>query len=87
MVNTTANLDGILPDPILHVFRPGRLELLLADGAGVITEGGIVRSADPCLWRALLGGIAFCTGASFGGGICVGDGLVVVDLAGFNPIL
>jgi hypothetical protein len=35
----------------------------------------------------LLRGIAFCTGASFGGGICVGDRLVVVDLARFDPIL
>lgn len=69
MVNATADLDGILPDPILHVFRPGRLEFLLADGAGGITESGIVGSADPCLGWALLGGIAFCTGASFGGGI------------------
>lgn len=86
MVDPRAHLDGILPDPVLHVLGPRRLELLLADGTRRIAQHRIVRSSDPRLRGPLLRGIAILPDRPLGGGFTLCGNLVVSHLAGFDPI-
>lgn len=87
VIYPTADLDCVLPDPVLHLFGPRRLKFLLADGTGSVAECGIVRGPDPRLGRLLFGGAAISSCTSFRSGLNIRRTLIVADLSGFDPIL
>ena len=86
MIHTTSDLGCVLPDPVLHIFRPGRFKFLLADGAWSVSESGIVRGSNPRLWRLLLR-IAIRACSSLGGGLGICSAVLIASLAGFDPVL
>ena len=86
MVNSGSDLGRVFPNPILHVFGPGGLELLLADGAGRVAQRGVVGGPDPGLWRPLLRGIAILSPSSLRGGLVLDGDLIISSFAGLDPI-
>lgn len=85
VINTSPDLTGVLPDPVLHILGPGRFKLLLADGAWSVAESGIVGCPNPWLLRFLLG--AFIARGSFGDSLGVCGAILVSCFARLDPIL
>lgn len=87
MIDSTIDSDGILPDPVLHLFGPSRLKFLLADGTRGIAQHGIVGGSNPLLRRAFFGVVTISTSSSFGSGLGIFCALVIISLTRLNPIL
>ena len=87
VVHTVADLDGVLPDPVLHFLGPRRLELLLADRARRVAQRGVIGRVDPLLRQALLRGAAVGERGALARCVCVRQALLVDCFAGFDPVL
>jgi hypothetical protein len=85
MVYTSSHFSSILPDPVLNILRPGRLELLLTDRAWGVAERGIVRGPDPGFGGLLLG-IAIYAFGTFGS-LRIQSTVVIARFARFDPVL
>lgn len=87
VIYPTANLNCILPNPILNVFGPCRLKLFLADGTRCVPQGGIIRRVYPLFWRAFFGRSAIGSSSIVSSSLTFGVNYIVPNFSGFNPIL
>lgn len=87
VIHPTANLYCILPNPILNIFGPCRLELLLADGTRCVPQGSIIRGVYPLFWWAFLGRAAIGSNSIVPCSLVFGVNYIIPNLSGFDPIL
>lgn len=87
MIHSAANLGRVLPYPVLYIFRPRGLKLLLADGTGRIAQCRIIWSPNPWFRWPLFGDKTVGSCSSFTSGLSIRRILIITRFSRFDPVL